>query len=470
MLCCVELLTAQIVIGTPSLGFSQACASPSFNTYSTTFIFSPESGLQSNNQFIVELSDAEGDFSDATVVYTSASGSITTSPASINFSLPTTTSGEGYKIRIKSTSPVATSTSSVAFPAYYKLQDSPFTINNLVSSGAFCPGGSYLLTIDNPGINGNDSPLNYPSLTFNWYKETGPTSSIFISEGETLSVSEEGTYFVETNYGTCTSDSFSNRVEIVQASTGVANAEIASSLGNPYCPEQGLTTLSTIGGLSYQWYRDGDIIDGATEQFYQTNESGMFSVQVDLGDCQTSGTIDLQSNLFDAEINVDETNEIEDGSELDVEVTTNANNPEFQWFIDETLIDEADDNTYTATEFGMYRVVITETVGCAGSREIVFEVSEAPEPFPDVDNIPNLISPNSDGINDTWVIPTAYVSGTNTTIEIFSSQGKRVFQTTNYQNNWPLNNLNITSINQVFYYIITTSNGDTKKGSITIIR
>ena len=32
---------AQIVIGTPSLGFSQACASESFNTYYATFTFSP---------------------------------------------------------------------------------------------------------------------------------------------------------------------------------------------------------------------------------------------------------------------------------------------------------------------------------------------------------------------------------------------------------------------------------------------
>ena len=42
---------AQIVIGTPSLGFTQACASDSFNTYSLSFVFSPESALESSNQF-----------------------------------------------------------------------------------------------------------------------------------------------------------------------------------------------------------------------------------------------------------------------------------------------------------------------------------------------------------------------------------------------------------------------------------
>ncbi|WP_299116817.1 gliding motility-associated C-terminal domain-containing protein [uncultured Winogradskyella sp.] len=466
----MQFLNAQIVIGTPNLGFSQACASESFNSYDVTFVFSPENGLQSSNQFVLEMSDADGDFSNATVIYTSGVGTLTESPATLNFSLPTTTAGENYKIRIKSTAPVATSSSSVAFAAYYKLQDSPFSINNLVSSGAYCPGGAYLLTIDNPGINENDSPLNYPSLTYNWYRETSPTTSEFIDTGETLSVSEEGIYFVETNYGTCTSDSFSNRVEIIEATTGEANATIISSLGNPYCPEQGLTTLSTIGALSYQWYKDGELIEGADAQMYQTNESGEFSVQVDLGDCQTSGTIDLQSQLFEMNINVSETNEIDEGDSLDVEITTNANNPEFLWYYNNSPIEGEYDDNYSASEFGMYKVVVTETLGCTGSREFTFELTEAPEPFPDVENIPNVISPNGDGINDTWVIPTAFVSGTETSVRILTSQGKQVFQTNDYQNNWPIDNLNSNSINQVFYYIIITSTGDTRKGSITIIK
>ena len=253
---------AQIVIGTPNLGFSQACASESFNSYSTTFVFSPESNLESSNQFIVEMSDENGDFTNAVTVYTSNSGEIITSPATLNFSIPTNTAGEGFKIRIKSTAPVATSARSVSFAAYYKIQDSPFTINNLVSTGAFCSGGSYLLTIDNPGNDNNDSPLNYPSLTFNWFRETGATTSVFVAEGNTLEVTQEGTYFVETNYGTCTSNSFSNRVTISEATSGQASASITSNLGNPFCPDQGPTTLSTISGNSYQWYKDGNLLHG----------------------------------------------------------------------------------------------------------------------------------------------------------------------------------------------------------------
>jgi len=461
-----ENISAQIVISTPSLGFSQACASPSFNSYNVTFTFSPESGLGATNQFIIELSDPSGSFSGATTVYTSAQGAVTTSPTTLSFSLPTTTAGETYKVRIKSTSPVATSTGSISFPAYYKVQDEPFTINNLVSTGAYCAGGSYLLTIDNPGTPPNNSPLQYPSLTFNWYKETSPTTSVFVASGETLSVNQPGTYFVETNYGTCTSDSYSNRVKVSEASSGEA-VTISSSLGNPYCSIDGPTVLSTINGQGYQWFKDGTEISGATSQMYSTNEAGVYSVSIDLGGCRTNASIDLQNTGFSSSIDVPEFNTMQQGESLVATVTTDAVNPVFEWYFNGSIISSATSNSYEATQLGSYRVVVTQTSGCNSSNEFVFNITE---PFPNVANIPNLISPNGDGINDTWVIPQNYVSGTNTEVMIFSSQGKIELQTNDYQNNWPQSQINFKDVNPVYYYIITTSDNKTKKGSITVVK
>lgn len=459
-------MAAQIVIGTPSLGFSQACASSSFNTYDVTFTFSPETSLGVSNQFIIELSDPSGSFSNPTVVFTSNAGAVTTSPATLSFALPNTTAGEAYKLRVKSTNPVASSSNSIAFAAYYKLQDSPFSINNLISTGAYCSGSSYLLTIDNPGTGLNDSPLQYPSLTFNWYKETSPTTSVFVASGETLSVNQPGTYFVRTNYGTCTSNSYSNRVTVSEA-TSSTTSSIGSSLGNPYCSSEGPTTLSAINGVSYQWYKDGTAISGATSQMYSTNEAGTYSVSIDLGNCETNASIDLENSGFASSIDVSGTNVIQEGETLVATVTTDAANPVFEWYYNETLIPSATGNSYEASALGSYKVIINQTSGCIASSEFVFILMEA---FPNVAKIPNLISPNGDGVNDTWIIPQDYVSGTNTEVIVMDSRGEAVLQTNDYQNNWPQNQLNFKEVNPVFYYIITTQDKKTHKGSITVIK
>lgn len=462
---------AQLVIGSPNLQFNQACASASFNEYGISFAFNPESALSPNNQFIVEMSNAEGDFEDATVVFSSQSGSITVSPALITFSIPETTAGEGYKVRIKSTAPVATSSPSIGFSAYYKLHDTAFTINQLVSTGAFCPNGSYLLTIDNPGLGDTTSPLIYPSLTFNWFKETGPTSSVFVAESESLSVTEEGTYFAKTNYGSCTSNSFSNRVTVSEASSGeTTTTAIESSAGNPFCASEGPTTLSTMNGDSYTWTKDGAVIPGAIERTYQTSESGLYSVTVLSGNCQAIGTIDLENGDFTSSIDVPILNELASGETLTVTVTTTAINPEFEWYLNDELLTEVSGNSFEAFEFGSYRVLVFQNSACEGSDEFTFEIREFIDLFPEVANIPNLISPNGDGINDTWVIPATYIRGTNTEIIILTSQGDVVFQTKEYTNNWPENEPNLTSVNLVYYYIIIPENQEMKKGSITVVQ
>jgi gliding motility-associated-like protein len=462
-----QFVYSQIVISKPNLGFSQACASPSFNTYNVTFSFSPEASLDASNQFIVELSDSDGSFASSQVIFTSTAGSVTTSPATLSFAVPTTISGESYKIRIKSTSPAATSTGSVDFAAYYKNQDTPFSINNLISTAIYCAGGSYLLTIDNPGEPDNDSPLNYPSLTFNWFKETSPTTSVFIQTSPSLSVNEAGTYFAETNYGTCTSNSFSNRVTVSEA-TSSSSSVISSSKGNPYCLSEGSTILSTISGNSYQWYKDGEVIPEATGQMYETNEAGEFSVNIDLGTCMTSASIDLDNTGFTSSISPqEEEHVIDEGETISFSVTTSAVNPEFIWFLNDSQIPEANTNSYIVDQAGNYKVIVNQTTGCQASNEFFFNVRSA---FPDVDAIPNLVSPNGDGFNDTWIIPKAYVNGTNTEVTIISSQGKVVLKTSEYQNNWPENQIDFKNVNPVYYYIIKPTSGSIKKGTITIIK
>ena len=465
--------SAQITIEKPTFPFTQICANASFNNFEVTFKFSPESSFTATNQFIVEMSDASGSFSGTPLaVYTSAAGAVTTSPKMISFSVPTTIAGEKFKLRVRSTSPAVTSPESNAFAAYYKLQDSPFSINNFVSTATYCLGGSYVLTIDNPGTGLNDSPLKYPSLTYKWFKETSPTTSDFVSAGPTLAVNTPGTYYVETNYGTCTSYSYSNRVTVTE-STVASIATITSSLGNPYCPSEGPTILSANSGVSYQWSKNNVVIAGATNQTYNTNEFGVFSVAVNNGSCSTNASINLkQIDLFNSSVTVPASNSISTDETLTVTATTTASNPTYKWYLDGNPITNATAATYLVQTAGSYKVTITQTSGCVATKEHSFTVTlkDGTPGFPDVANIPNLISPNGDGINDTWQIPLEYISANKTEVLILNATGETVLKTNNYQNNWPDGPLDFKNVNPVYYYIITTVEGKVKKGSITVVK
>ena len=190
-------------------------------------------------------------------------------------------------------------------------------------------------------------------------------------------------------------------------------------------------------------------------------------MNVNLGECSADASITLETTGFAASIDADEVNTLEEDESLWVTVDTDAQNPEFQWFKNNELIEGETFDFIEITSAGSYKVVISQTVECIASVELTFVVVEA---FPDVDSIPNVISPNGDGINDTWILPQAFTIGTGTEIMIISVNGDVVLKTTEYQNNWPTEALEFSNVNPLYYYIITPPNQSEQKGTITIIK
>ena len=464
-----KITNAQIVISRPQLGFTQACGSDNFNEFNINFTLSQENNLNADNQFSIELSDAMGDFSNSQIITPNVPPQITGSFVRMQFGLPRETSGDQYRIRVISSSPVARSSSSISFPAYFRIQDSQFTINNLEQTAEYCRGGGFVLTIDNPGRNDNISPLQFPSLSYNWFREVSPTEAELVATTVSFEVTEPGTYFVETNYGSCPSNSFSNRVTVTESSSTDISSIISSSLGNPYCINDGPTTLrASASGNAYQWFLNNELIPGATEQEYITNEQGNYTVNIDIGICSATADIDL-INSFTSSINISETNFIETDETLEVVVTTNAIDPVFTWFFNDNIIADEISNTLNVSDAGNYRIVISQSGDCVVTEEFTFEITKPVVLFPDVTNIPNIITPNNDGVNDTWIIPQEFVNGTNTNVVIINSTGKIVLETSNYQNNWPNESIDLKTNSPVFFYIITLENNETRKGSITVI-
>jgi|GEM_PF-1737660 len=80
--------------------------------------------------------------------------------------------------------------------------------------------------------------------------------------------------------------------------------------------------------------------------------------------------------------------------------------------------------------------------------------------------IPNIITPNGDNFNDAFVIDGLY-KYTGSKLIIFNRWGKKVFESSDYQNNWDGGNL----ADGVYYYILTLASSPEEiyKGEITII-
>jgi gliding motility-associated-like protein len=83
----------------------------------------------------------------------------------------------------------------------------------------------------------------------------------------------------------------------------------------------------------------------------------------------------------------------------------------------------------------------------------------------------NILSPNGDGKNDTWVIKDIERYPDNE-VTVFDRSGRVVFQTKNYQNNWTGNFSGIPLAENTYYYTIKLKKGGKTgliRGFITIL-
>ncbi len=110
-----------------------------------------------------------------------------------------------------------------------------------------------------------------------------------------------------------------------------------------------------------------------------------------------------------------------------------------------------------------YRLTVTSGAGCTNHDEVFIKVLKTL-------TIPNVFSPNGDGINDVWNIP--YLeSYPGSTVQIFNRYGQLVFTSKGYSKPWDgTMNGNPLPVG-AYYYIINPGNGSKVfSGSVTILR
>lgn len=113
-----------------------------------------------------------------------------------------------------------------------------------------------------------------------------------------------------------------------------------------------------------------------------------------------------------------------------------------------------------------YTVIVTSTNGCTATDTVTVAIN-ADELF----FIPNLITPNGDGHNDTWTLKLPSVSS-GVEVTIMNVEGNTVFFSTDYHNEWDgTNNKNGKLLpDGTYYYFIRFQGGDvTYKGTVAIL-
>jgi gliding motility-associated-like protein len=114
---------------------------------------------------------------------------------------------------------------------------------------------------------------------------------------------------------------------------------------------------------------------------------------------------------------------------------------------------------------GTYMLSITDFNGCQVDGMVIIDQQCNPQIF-------NTISPNDDGINDTWTV-TNIASFPDNDLQIFNRWGAKVFNTTGYLNTWNGVNNNKEPLSAGAYYYVIRLNDEENNvltGSITIVR
>lgn len=138
----------------------------------------------------------------------------------------------------------------------------------------------------------------------------------------------------------------------------------------------------------------------------------------------------------------------------------------YVWTPAESLSNPAIPNPIaTPTATTTYLVTITDQLGCQATDDVVVTV---------IDDFTvramNVLTPNGDGVNDTWAISNIRNYG-DATVSVYDRGGKKVFGAQSYQNDWGGTSGTDLLPDGTYYYVIQFANSPVAyTGSLTILR
>lgn len=166
----------------------------------------------------------------------------------------------------------------------------------------------------------------------------------------------------------------------------ISNYPVPTITGNSKGCEGSYVTLTTGSFASYQWYKDGQIIGGATGPSYDATSTGSYTVEV----TDANGCIGISAakvvTFYPPPV---PTVTGDHGPACYSNLSTSTTYSAYQWIKDDVDIPNATSRNYTATLSGTYKVRVTDSNGCVGTSDgFVVTLYDPPTP-------PTILGPSS---------------------------------------------------------------------------
>ena len=242
------------------------------------------------------------------------------------------------------------------------------TVNPLPST-TITPGGPTTF------CQGGSVTLSAPAGASSYLWSTGSISSSIL-------VTDSGTYTVTVTKLGCSATS---NETVVTVKPKPNTPSIAAGGPITFC-EGASVLLTASGGLSFQWYKSGTIIDGATSSSLNVTAGGNYQAVSFNNGCQSnlSNGIPIVVNTVETPIIVSAGGKttICNGSTVLLSAPLGSTSLDYQWYRNDTAIVNGTSRTYTASVTGTYRLKITTAAGCTSgfSNRIVISAGTVVTP------------------------------------------------------------------------------------------
>jgi gliding motility-associated-like protein len=342
------------------------------------------------------------------------------------------------------------------------------------------------VTLATPPVQCAGTPLTFTAVvtnagaapTYQWYVNnvamaTGPTfTSSTLATGDVVRVD------VTPTLGLCSTGPATASVTVTRTATPVPTLAIAGPSA-PQCPGELLTfSISSVTNAgaapAYQWQVNGADVPGATTPvFSSTTLRDGQTVTLRLRTTDACGqAVTAVSNgvvvrvLPPVVVNAGPDKEILEGSSVVLEGTADGNYPVIWTPALGLTIPVSNPLRPTAAPLVTTTYTLSAgTGGCASSDQVTVTVRPAIR-------LPNAISPNGDGIDDTWQIDNIELYPENT-VNIFNRWGDKIFSAENYSraNEWRGDIKGQPAPVGTYYYVVVTKGplGRSYAGPITVV-